>query len=294
MRGRFSPIRWCRSALFVLLYVFLSATQATFASPGGRLVKAKVKVIIEKLPLDRQQKMRGFDRLLQDYINNYDWLKDEDVDPIELTVQLLLQTAPSAGEDRYRCQLVISSGDIQYSDRRSRFVYQKGDPLPHDLTNLDAVTPLLDFYIYLVLGNELDKYGYLMGTPYFQKARDVLETAKFGRFTDGWDIRELLIRKIFQEPYKKFRALKDSYFYGLSVWDDDVKQARKSVAKAIKELADVVQEDPSIEATKQFIDAHYQEIIDLFTDAKDRTVFDILVELDPGRKQLYAKYQKKK
>jgi tetratricopeptide (TPR) repeat protein len=293
MRGLHSPSRWHKVIFLAAFSIALSGTEMAFASASERLVKAKVKVIIEKLPLDRQQKMRGFDELVKNYINNYDWLKDEDVDPIELTVQLFLETAPSSGEDRYRCQILIASGDIQYFDRRARFAYQKGDPLPHDLINLDSVTPLLDFYIYLVLANELDKYGYLMGTPYFEKARNVLETAKFGRFTDGWDIREVLIRKIFREPYKKFRELKDYYFYGLSVWDEDIKQAREYIGKAIEQLAEVMREDSNIEAAKQFIDAHYQEIIDLFQDAPDRSIFDVMIELDPGRKDLYTSVQKK-
>jgi hypothetical protein len=150
---------------------------------------------------------------------------------------------------------------------------------------------LIDFYVYLVIANELDKYGALEGTPYFEKARSVLQQGKFSRFFEGWDRREETLRATYSDSYKKFRELKDYYFYGLSLEKpEDLATKRDYIKQAVQKLEEVLKDNNDNLAAKQFIDAHYQEIIDLFKDAGDNTVFKILIRIDPDREALYKEH----
>ncbi|RMD91521.1 MAG: DUF4835 family protein [Calditrichaeota bacterium] len=249
----------------------------------------KVKVILKKLPLIKQERMQDFEQKVYHYIKDYKWFEDKDLPPFELNLQLVLDDIPSNVEDRYRCSILAAGSDVQYFDRRAIFPFQKGEPLEHD-GQFTPLKGLLDFYIYLVIASEYDKLGYLEGTPYFDKAKAAMEQGKFSRYFLGWDRREELIDKIYGDNYKRFREMKDYYFYAMSILPDEKDKARDYVLQAVEMLDEVLTKDRDLEAAKQFIDAHYQEIIDLFKKAKNKKAIEILLKLDPDRKAIYEKY----
>jgi hypothetical protein len=253
-------------------------------------VRAKVTVILDKLPAEKKKRLANFQDKVTNYLNSRAWIEEDYVNQFDVGVQMFLEDEFSTVEDRYRCSIIVSGPDIQYFDKRGRFPFQENEELKANAEYL-PVLGLIDFYVYLVLANELDKYGSLEGTPYIEKARSVLQQGKFSRFFEGWDRREELLRSLTSDNYKKFRELKDYYFYGLSLAKpDELAQKRDYVKQSVQKLEDVLKENKDNLAAKQFIDAHYQEIIDLFKDAGDDTIFKILIRIDPDRAELYEEY----
>jgi len=267
--------------------LFASSPSVTLAQK----VRAEVKTILEKLPLDKQEKLRDFASRVQDYINNYRWTEDQDAGEIRLSVQMVLEDISVSGEDRYRAELLVSlvsspvspKSDLQFYDRRCRFAYQKNEPLVHSEGVFAPLTGLLDYYVCLILGGEFDKYGKLLGDPYFQKARDVAEQGKFsrGQFTEGWDLRLEQAKKFLSEDFRKFREMKDYYFYGLTWVPEDENKARQYIRVAVDMLAEVLKKDPRLPQAHQFLDAHHMEIVDLFKTQSDRRIFATLLAIDP-------------
>lgn len=256
--------------------------------PDSRL-RAKVVVILDKLPLDKKKKMANFHEKVANYINSRSWIEEDYIVPFEIGVQLFLEDSPTTIEDRYRCSILVSGPDIQYYDKRARFPFQENEELKTTAEYV-PVLGLIDFYIYLVLGNELDKYSQLGGTPYFEKARSVVQHGKFSRFYDGWDWRDETMQAIFSANYKKFREMKDYYFYGLWSTQNEPTQTRRYIKQAMEKLEEILKENKDNLAAKQFIDAHYQEVIELFKDTGDDSVFRILLRIDPERENLYSEY----
>jgi len=279
--------------MFVLIISFLLlqllAGPSTFAGPNKK-IKAKVNVILDKLPAEKKKRMAAFAEKVANYINSQTWVEADYFNPIEIGVQMFLEDEFSTVEDRYRCSMIVSGPDLQYFDKRGRFPFQENE----ELKNTGEYVPVLglvDFYVNLVIANEMDKYGALEGTPYFEKARSVLQQGKFSRFFEGWDRREEALQATFSAGYKKFRELKDYYFYGLSLTKkDELATKRDYVKQAVQKLEEVLKENKDNLAAKQFVDAHYQEIVDLFKDAGDDTVFKILIRLDPDRTELYEEF----
>jgi hypothetical protein len=272
-----------------LLYELIGAQATLFAAPPDKRLRAKVTVILDKLPIDKKQKMADFHEKLANYINNRTWIEEDYINPIEIGVQLFLEDNPSSIEDRYRCSSLVSGPDIQYYDKRGRFPFQEHEELKQTAEYV-PILGLIDFYIYLVIANELDKYGHLEGTPYFEKARAVLQQGKFSRFFEGWDYREETLQATFSDNYKKFREMKDYYFYGLWSTDGELTKTRQYVKQAVEKLEEVLKENKDNQAAKQFVDAHYQEIVELFKDSGDDGVFRILLRIDPDREDLYQEY----
>jgi hypothetical protein len=258
-------------------------------SPPNKIIKATVTVIIDKLPADKRQKMATFDQQVQRYIESHDYIEEDYVAPFQVGVQLFLEDYPYNGEDRYRCSILLNGPDVQYSDKRARFAFQQNEQLSRN-QGFSAIGGLIDFYLCLVIGNELDKYDELAGTHYFEKARALVEQGKFGQFFEGWDRRDELMQSIFSENYKKFREMKNYYFYGLWGVQNDAPKQRSFVKQAIRQLKAVLTENRDNLAAQQFIDAHHQEIVDLFKDSGDPEVFKTLKALNPDRAELYDEY----
>lgn len=274
---------------FCFLLVQLIRVPSASALPDKK-VRPKVSVILDKLPAEKKKKMAGFEDKLLAYLNSRAWIEQDYVYPFEVGVQLFLEDEFSTVEDRYRCSILVSGPDIQYYDKRGRFPFQENEELKNNAEYVPALG-LIDFYVYLVIANELDKYGPLEGTPYFEKARSVLQQGKFSRFFEGWDRREEAFRATSSANYKKFRELKDYYFYGLSLEKkDELAQKRDYIKQAIQKLEEVLKENNDNLAAKQFIDAHHQEIIELFRDTGDNAIFKILIRIDPDREKLYEEF----
>ncbi len=271
----------------------------TFHESLSAEVKAKVEVIIDKLPDEKQEKMKDFHSVIQEYVKSVKWLEDDDEMPIDISFQFFLNEKRSSFEDRYACEFLISYKDVQYFDRRVIFPYNPSDQLIYNEQSVEPLTGVLNFYINMVLGNELDKYRNFGGDVYYKRALNFAAIGKFVRteFILGSNEREELAKRIFIEPFITFRTMKDYYFYGLFAFQTDkkIKEARGNIKRAIELLDKVFQITPTskIELTepKQFLDAHYVEIVDLYKDYVDRDkIFETLIRLDPERKEQYEEY----
>lgn len=271
-----------------LLFVLSAFSAQAGGDKRGRVITAKVTVILDKLPQDKKTRMANFAEKVQNYINNRVWIEEDFVRPFEVGFQFFLEDNPSAVEDRYKCSMIAAGPDIQYFDKRALFPFQEGETIQEGATYV-PVRGLIDFYMFMIIANELDKYGASAGDHYFTKARGAMQEGKYSLFAYGWDIREDLITALTSENYKKFREMKDYFFYG--IWStDEAAQTRHYAMEALKRLQEVLKADKDHLAAKNFIDAHYQEMVEIFKHGKDTTPFEILAEIDPDRKAVYNEY----
>ncbi len=279
------------STIHFLFVVALILVWSALLSAGQ--IKAKVNVIIDKLPIEKQEKMQDFHIALKEYVESVEWLEEDDSIPIEITLQLFLTDTRSNVEDRYNCEFLISSTDVQYFDRRFKFPFQPGDVLIYSDEAVEPLTGVINFYVNMVLGSELDKEREYGGDVYYKKAQSFAALGKFVRtdFILGWTEREELIKDAFTQAFRKFRKMKDYYFYGLYVRNEKLDETRKNIRIALDMLGNVLKEKADLEEPKQFLDAHYLEIINIFKDDRySEDVFKKLIELDPKHKELYEEH----
>ena len=273
----------------MLLFIFLLFHNVSDCLAQN--ITVTVDLELNALPDEKREKLVNFKQILEDYLNNFKWTDNEFVGEFRINLNMLLQDISVSFEDRYRVQLLISNNaDVQYSDKRCRFAYQKGEIPIHSDNNWDSLTSLLDFYMNIIIGDEIDKFGHLLGSKYFEKAKLIAEHARFGmgQFIDGWDLRVDLINYILGDTNRKFREMKDFYFYGLYFAKDDPTKARTYCKEAINMLEEIIaKEDPKFKKADKFIEAHYFEIVELFKNADDRKIFQKMIKLDPSREHIY-------
>ena len=262
---------------------------------AAQRVTAKVTTILKTLPLDKQEKLRDFHERVENYINTYDWTGDREAGEIGLTMQILLEDISASSEERYKAQILVSNNtDLQYFDKRCRFAYQSGERILHQENTIDSLTGLLDYFVNLILGGKFDKLGTLEGTPYYEKAKNIAEQARYGlgRFVEGWDLREAQIKRILSDENKPFREMVDYYFYGLSFVNEDTTKARRYCLIAVDMIDKILKRDPDNVSCAQFLDAHHIEMVNLFEGFPDKSIFKKLIELDPDHEKIYQEHLK--
>jgi hypothetical protein len=278
------------SVIFILLINYFPIFKGGVDTLYAQKVRVTVELQLDALPDEKREKLINFKQVLEDYFNNFQWTQGEFQGELPISLKMMLQDISVNYEDRYKTQFIISATDIQYTDKRCRMAYQKGEIPNHSDNNWDSLTSLLDFFSSIIIGEEMDKYGNLLGTPYYEKAKVIAEQAKFGmgHFIDGWDLRVEMIDYILADKYKKFREMKDFYFYGLYFANEDPTKAKKYIKEAVSMLQEIKnEEDPKYTRVKKFINAHHMEIVELFKNSNDRDVYDKLMILDPDREEIY-------
>jgi len=280
--------RWMRWSIVVLAVCFFS-----MHTVHAQQVNCEVKLLLERLPLEKQEKLKNFAEDIEAYINDYDWTGESLEEPIPVAIQIFMTDKSVSYEDRYSANFFISNkSDLQYYDKYWYFPYQARDQLIHSDTFFHPFTGFLDFYVYLILGNEYDKYGKLLGTPFFEKAKYISEQVGFNSvFLLGWKERTKIVEKILSEENKSFRLMKDLFFLGLTYFGEEDSTAQMYCRQALSYLDQILLSDPQNKEASQFLQGHYLELIDLFKE--DQEVLQMLVRMDPRHTEMYQKYIKK-
>ncbi|MFH1942434.1 MAG: DUF4835 family protein [bacterium] len=284
----FTPVRRWVFILVVFILILNIPIQTVYAQQ----IKADVKLTLERLPLQKQQKLKDFAEVIETYINDYDWTGELSDEVIPVSIRIFLMDNSVSYEERYSGTFLISNNsDIQYFDKYWRFPYQSGEPVIHNENVFHSFTGFLEFYMYLIIGGEYDKYGRFLGTRFFERAKNISIQAKFDvQFMVGWKEREELVDKILSEENKPFRMMKDLFFLGISYVGEEDSTARKYCSQALSVLDEILEKDPDNDKALQFLQSHHLEYIDLFKD--DQDIIEKLIRLDPEHAESYKQYRK--
>jgi len=253
-------------------------------------IDAQVKTMLERLPLEKQRKLKDLGEGIETYINDYDWTGESLDEKIPITIQIFLTDISVSYEDRYAGTFLITNNlDLQYYDKYWRFPYQVGERLEHNESAFHPFMGFINFYVYLIIAGEYDKYGRFLGTPFYEEAKQISDQAQFNSvFILGWKERTALIDKLLSEENKPFRMMKDFFFLGLSYVGEEDSTALKYCGQSLSLLEEILTQDPENKETLQFLQAHHIEYIHLFEE--DQEVLEKLIRIDPDRAQTYRQY----
>lgn len=280
------------TALFLAGCIFLTG----LVPVHSQKIVSNVKIIRDKLQGRNLDLFEGMEQKLQGYINDFDWSKNDDHTPLKLDLQLSLdKVADDAGQKRVNATLFISNGrEIQYLDNNCVFYLNKGFSYYHNENPTDPFLTIIDFYMYIMLGDELDCVGLMKGTPHFQRAKNIAAQAKLMIPVNfkGWDER-LIRADLFLDPrYQDYRVMKDHYFEALAQFDDgEVLSARKNMLKAVSMIETLINQIYTKVHTERFIQGRYLEICRIFETSQDKSVFDRLIQISPKNKDTFIRYK---
>ncbi len=278
-------LRKSLTILFSLMIVFAGITIL-----NAQQIEGEVNIIIDRLPLEKQEKLKDLAEDMEIYLTDHDWTGEDFDEPMKVTIQIFLEDKSATHEDRYAGTFLISNNnDVQYSDKYWRFPYQKNEQLMHAENNANPFTGFIDFYVYLLLAHKYDEFGEFAGTLYFQKSKNIADQVSYSsQFNYGWKDRIEMANHFTSNEYKPFRKMKDLYYLGMSYFGEEDDTAVKHMREGIVMLAKLLMDNPEHQEAIQFLDSHHIEIIDIFKNDPD--LLEQLIEVDPDHKETYEKY----
>ena len=244
-------------------------------------------------------------QLIGEYINRNTWTEDRFLpeERIECSMQIIFQEAITLTS--FRAQIILTSrrpiygtsqntNVLQLNDENWQFDFSQGTPLVFETERYNALTSVLDFYAYIMLGYDYDTFSELGGEEHFQKARRILELAQ-ARGAIGWDAlggdrgRADLINQLLDSRFEPLRRAYFAYhFYGLDHFISDTQNARLAVFDVLGTMQ-ALDLDLSRQYTIDlFFSTKFQELTAIFEQSQlSAQAYGILIEVDPSHLTQY-------
>ena len=160
-------------------------------------------------------KIENLEREINNYFKFNKFCQEYDFIDIKLNIQLIIESIStirtSRGTmDQIKSHLYISNAEDQhYFSKSIHFEYNKNKTFIFNPYKFEGIESVFNYYAYLFIGYELDKWSTNLGTTYFNKA---LEVSYEGGKDSKWKNRKDEIKDIIDNvELRKIRALFYSY-----------------------------------------------------------------------------------
>lgn len=268
----------------------------------------------EQLTSQARDNISDFAEQVRQYLNTQKYTK-EDYGDMRIKCNLTISFGQSSqNTQHYVTQVIIlsqrpvnkankSSAVLRLKDTQWEFDYVRSQPLLRDEFRFDPIMSFLDFYAYVIIGYDHDTYASEAGTPFFEKANDILNRAHGSMNAgSGWDIsntsgysRSKLMEETLNPKFSEFRTAVYRYYYkGLDYLAQKPDKGGKTILSALKTIANVQQKlNAQSVIINLFFETKAPEIAETFKDSSDPGILNELTTVDPQHRETYEKAFKK-
>ena len=239
-----------------------------------------------------------------EYVNyGYTWTNDkfEKGEQIDVSFQLKLDTKQGdnfTGTLQITSQRPVFNSDyntllFNFLDEDIVFTYQRNSPIQYfEGQHVNNLPDIFAFYINIILGYDYDSFSFEGGTPYFNKADQIVSICQNGsepgwKAGDGDNNRFWLIQNLLQP---QFASLRKSYYNyhikGLDKCYQNREECMQSISSSINDLMEIHTSRPSSFNMQLFFNAKSEELIKIYQPSEQGLklkMFNLLSQLDPQR-----------
>tara|TARA_B110000285_G_C15121789_1_gene617654 strand:- start:336 stop:1244 length:909 start_codon:yes stop_codon:yes gene_type:complete len=247
-----------------------------------------------------------------EYINfGYNWTNDKFEQHEQIDVSFLLTLNSKSGNDfsgklQITSQRPVFNSDyksllMSYIDKNVTFKYIRNSPVQYfEGQHVDNLADILAYYIYIILGYDYDSFSMEGGTPYFNKADQILSICQSASEPgwkapdgDGSNNRFWLIQNALQPQFSSLR--KSFYNYHINGLDQcyiNRDTCIEKITSSVNDLLEIHKSRPSSLNMQLFFNAKYEELIKIYLPTSSSTrneIYNLVSQLDPSRIKAYNK-----
>lgn len=293
-----------KSKFFALLFLFTPLFSAA--------QELNCNVEVSSLQVSGTDK-RVFETLQQsifEFINNTKWTGDTYETHERIECSILINVTKRLSTDEFQATITVQSRRpifntgynsvlLNHTDNDFQFRYLEFQPLEFTpASHTSNLTAVLAYYAYLILALDYDSFSPEGGTPYYQKAMNIVNNAQNVQET-GWKAfegdrnRYWIIENNLSETFAPLRNLWYGYHMeGLDKMSKDIDGARDQILASLETLKPLHRIKPLNLNVQMFFNAKTDEIVNIFSEAypdKKARVVQLLNELNPGHSSRYQK-----
>lgn len=254
--------------------------------------------------------MRTLQSDLREFINQRNWTEYQFQARERIEASILITVNERIGSDEYRGTIQVqsrrpvfrtsySSPVFNHQDRDFHFRYIENQPLDYvDNTFTSNLTAVIAFYVYIIIGFDFDTFAPMGGTPYFEMAQNIINSAQNAP-ERGWKSfesqrnRYWLVENLFNPIYRNIRQAMYTYHrQGFDKMVENMELARGEIINALEMLQRVQRERPGSFLLQVVMTSKNDELVNLFSEASpmDRNrAISILTEVDPSNSAKYRR-----
>ncbi len=247
---------------------------------------------------------------MYEFLNNRKWSSYNFSFEERLECSILLTVNDRLGSDEFKGTLnlvlrrpVLNTAYntilLNYIDKEFQFRYSEFQPLDYsDGSFTSNLTSVLAFYSYMFLGLYFDSFSPYGGSPYFEKAQAVVNSAQNAQEL-GWKAYEgtrnrfWMVENLQNSANSKLRDFLYKFNrLGLDVMYDKLEQGRTSVTESLDLLQQMYTEKPDLFMLQLILDTKRDELVNIYSDQRvppmEKTnVVNLLKEIDPANGSKY-------
>lgn len=277
--------------LSIIFFILLTG----FAPVSGQIIKTSVVVKLEKLPQEKRIELQGFYRNIKQYVESQRWTDGQIPFEIALNIEIVIDRVRPSFEDVYSAQMFIASQSTGYKkvDKEWNYAYQNNQALIFDPNIFNSFTSLFDYYVYIIIGELLDRYDLYGGEEYFMKSLEIARLGQADKYNRWWDRREEYVLNYLRESHKPFREMTFAYDAAM-YWfaDKNEEETKLAGGAAIELLEDVANKPDEKDFLKNFFSSEYANLAALFS--ADTSHYSILIKFDTDHTEFYKNFLLKK
>jgi len=271
-------------------------------------LNCQVQVLSGQIQTSDRKIFETLQQSLYEFINNRRWTADQYMQHERIECSMMINITERVSTDEFKATIQIQSRRpvfstsynsplLNYIDKEFTFRYVEFQPLDLNETQFqNNLISVVAYYTYIMLGFDYDSFSPQGGTPYFQKAQNIVNLAQNAPETgwkafEGTQNRYWLTEEILNVQFAPLREC--MYLYhrkGLDLMSEKVAPARTQILEALKKLRKVNQDKPGSFSLQVFFLAKADEIINIFQQAnpdEKSQVIALLSEIDPANSSKY-------
>ena len=295
--------------LTVLAFMLLPLS----ASAEGEELNANVTLNASKVQGTNTEVFTQLEEALKAFINDRKWTSNvyEEVERINCNFTFIVNSYANDGS--FDCSLMVQASRpvygasytstlFLYEDKSIKFKYQPFDRLDFIEDNLDNnLTAVVAFYVYMIIGMDMDSMGELGGSEFLNKALTIANNAQ-NLGDAGWragsssNNRYSIIDDYMNGAMEPVRKLMYKYHrLGLDTMFKNADGGRKAITESIALLNKAYEDRPMAYFTKLFTEYKVDEIVNVYskcTPEEKKAVVETLSNINPSLSSEWDKITK--
>ena len=286
--------------LFLFLFVMLLPITA---SAEGEELNANVTLNASKVQGSNTEVFEQLESSLVEFINNRKWTANTYEEEERITCNFTFVVNSYANDGSFDCSLMVQatrpvygssylSTIFKYEDKSIKFRYQPYDRLEFIEESIDNnLTATIAFYVYLIIGMDMDAMGELGGSEWLNKALNIAQNSQnLGdtnwKMGSGNNNRYSIIDDYMNGAMEPMRKLMYKYHrLGLDTMYKNADGGRKAITECFELLKKAYEDRPMAYYTKLFTEYKIDEIVNVYskgTSEEKKIVVDVLSDINPS------------
>lgn len=264
-------------------------------------LNTRVQILAPTVNNANKRNLDVLQNVIRDFLNNNKWTNETYLPQEKIDCNLVINITAWDGNANYTAEAQIQSSRpvfggsysttlLNMSDKDFSFSFNEGQALDFsDQNYIGNLNSLLGFYAYTIIGLDKDSFGKLGGTPYYQKALNLINLAQTGggkgwRPVDGLRNRYWLNENLLNSSFKALRTfIYEYHLNGLDKLQENANSGTKSILSSLSDLKQFDKQKLGSIFPNVYFAAKAEEITNVLSlaDPQDKIkAYNLLVEID--------------